>query len=112
MFLWNGVSLFNTEEKALKSEYTPTATKYTDLAIKDNAIISKIKKLQENVKRQVDVNIKDKTPEVTTVNQKPSQLVSLPNLWKNRQVLIKETMKKLRSLKRIYPLKTNQEKKT
>ena len=45
MFLWNGVSLFNIEENALKSECTPTATKDTDLTIKDNAIISKIKKL-------------------------------------------------------------------
>ena len=69
MFLWDGVSLFNTEENTLKSEYTPTATKDTDLTIKDNAIISKIKKLQENVKRQVDVNDKDKTPKVTISNQ-------------------------------------------
>ena len=51
MFLWNGVSLFNTEENALKFECTPIATKDMDLAIKDNAIISKIKKLQENVKK-------------------------------------------------------------
>ena len=69
MFLWNDVSLFNTEENALKSEYTLTTTKDTDLTIKDNAIISKIKKLQENVKRQVDVKVKDKTHEITTINQ-------------------------------------------
>ena len=69
IFLWNGSSLFNTEENALKSEYTLTATKDTHLTIKDNAIISKIKKLQENVKRQVVVNVKDKTPEVPTVSQ-------------------------------------------
>ena len=31
MFLWNGSSLFNTEENALKTEYTPTTTKDTDL---------------------------------------------------------------------------------
>ena len=68
MFLWNGSSLFNTEENALKSEYTPTTTKDTDLEIQHNEIISKIKKLQENVKRQVDVKVKDKTLEVTTVN--------------------------------------------
>ena len=68
MFLWNGSSLFNTEEDAFKSECTPTATKDTDLAIKDNAIIWNIKKLQETVKRQIDVNIKDKTHKVTTVN--------------------------------------------
>ena len=84
MFLWDGVSLFNTEENTLKSEFTPTTTKDTDLTIKDSAIISKIKKLQENVKRQVDVNDKDKTPKVTTVNRKQSQLASLSNLWKNK----------------------------
>ena len=68
MFLWNGSSLFNKEENAFKYECTPTATKDTNLTIKDNAIISKIKKLQEKVKRQIGVNIKDKTPKVTTVN--------------------------------------------
>ena len=40
-----------------------------DLTIKDNAIISKIKKLRENAKRQINANIEDKTPEETTVNQ-------------------------------------------
>ena len=69
MFLWNGASLFNTEEKAPKPECPPTATKSMDLEIKDNTIISKIKKLQENVKRQIDVNVKNDTPEVTAVNQ-------------------------------------------
>ena len=74
IFLWNGVSLFNTEENALKSEYTPTSTKGTDLEIKDNTIISKIKKLQGNVKKQVVVNIKYDTPEVTIVNPEAEQI--------------------------------------
>ena len=39
------------------------------LIIKDNATISKIKRLQTNVKRQINANVEDKTPEVTTVNQ-------------------------------------------
>ena len=42
MFLWNGVSLFNTEENALKSQYTPTAPEDKNLAIKDNAILLKV----------------------------------------------------------------------
>ena len=42
MFLWDGVSVFDTEESTLRSEYTPTAEKDTDLTIKDNAIILKI----------------------------------------------------------------------
>ena len=63
MFSWNGISLFDTEESAPKTEYTPTSTEDMDLTI------SKIKRLQTNVKRQADVNVKNKTPEVTTVNQ-------------------------------------------
>ena len=45
MFSWNGVSLFDTDESALKTECTPSATKDIDLTI------SKIKRLQKNVKR-------------------------------------------------------------
>ena len=60
---------FDIEESALKSEYTPIATKDMDLVIKDNATISKIKMLQTNVKRQINASVEDKTPEVTTVNQ-------------------------------------------
>ena len=39
IFSWNGVSLFNTKENTLKSQYTPTITKDKNLAIKDNAIL-------------------------------------------------------------------------
>ena len=62
MFLWDGVSLFDIEESAFKYEYTPTATKNMDFIIKDNATIAKIKRLQTNVKRQINANIEDKTP--------------------------------------------------
>ena len=74
MFLWEGVSLFDTEKSTLKHENIPTATKDMDLIIKDNATISKIKKLQENVKRQINDNVGNKTPEVTTVNQETDQV--------------------------------------
>ena len=66
MFLWNGASLFNTEENALKSQCTPTSTKDKNLAIKDNAILLKVKELQEKVKRQVDVNDKNDMPKAIT----------------------------------------------
>ena len=69
MLLWNGVSLFNIEEDTLKSQYTPLATKNKNLEIKDDAILPKVKNLQENVRRQVDVNIKNDTPEATTCKQ-------------------------------------------
>ena len=45
MLLWNGVSLFNIEEDALKYQYTPLATKYKNLEIKGNAILPKVKNL-------------------------------------------------------------------
>ena len=60
MFSWDGVSLFDTEERTLKSQYTPTATKDKNLTIKDNVVILKVKNLQENVKRQVEVNVETK----------------------------------------------------
>ena len=66
IFSWNGVSLFNTEEHTLKSQYTPTTTKDKNLAIKDNAMLSKVQELQEKVKRQADVKVKDDIPEATT----------------------------------------------
>ena len=56
MFSWNGISLFDTEESAPKTECTPTSTEDMDLTI------SKIKRLQKNVKRQVEVKVEDKTP--------------------------------------------------
>ena len=68
MFLWDGVSLFNTEENTHKYKYTPTAIKDIDLIIKDHATISNIKKLQKNVKRQINDNVKDETPEVTNMH--------------------------------------------
>ena len=45
-----------------------------DLIIKDDATISKIKKLQKNVKRQLNDNIEDKVPKVPTVNQETEQV--------------------------------------
>ena len=69
MFSWNGSSLFDTEENTPQSECTSTTTKGMGLTIEDNAIISKVNNLQEKAKRQVKVNIDDKTPEVTTVNE-------------------------------------------
>ena len=82
MFLWDCVLIFDTEKSTLKPENIPTATKYMDLIIKDNATISKIKKLQKNVKIQINDNVEDKTPEVTTVNQRKS--TSTPSLWKDK----------------------------
>ena len=52
MFLWDCVLLFDIEKCTFKPENTPTTTKDMNLVNKDNAIISKIKKLQENVRKQ------------------------------------------------------------
>ena len=54
MFLWDRVSLFDTERSILKPEVRPEikmTTKGLDLVNKDNSMISKIKKLQENVRK-------------------------------------------------------------
>ena len=65
MFLWDCVSLFDTRKSIFKPENVPTTTKNMSLVNKDNSIISKIKKLQENVRRQPKNNVEDKVPEIT-----------------------------------------------
>ena len=52
----------------------PMTTKNMSLVNKDNSIISKIKKLQENVRRQLKDNIEDKVPKVTIVSQETEQI--------------------------------------
>ena len=77
MFLWDCVSLFDTEKGTPKPENIPTTTKDMDLIIKDNMTISKIKKLQKNVRRQSKNNIEDKVPKVTIVSQE-TELINEP----------------------------------
>ena len=45
-----------------------------NLVNKDNSIISKIKKLQENVKKQPKNNVEDKVPEITIISQDTEQI--------------------------------------
>ena len=42
MFLWDCISLFDTEKSTFKPENTPTTSKDMKLVNKDDAIISKI----------------------------------------------------------------------
>ena len=51
MFSWNGISLFDTKDDTPKSECTSTNTKDMRVIGQDNAMVSKINKWQENVKR-------------------------------------------------------------
>ena len=71
MLSWNGISLFDTEESTLKTECTPTATKDIDLTI------LKIKRLQTNVKRQVEMKVEDKTPRADTLNQEAEPITEI-----------------------------------
>ena len=79
-FLWDCVSLFDTEEGTLKHEEiseTTVTTRSQDLVNKDNSILPKIKKLQENVKKLRKNNTNDKIPEPTISSQDPKQ-VNMP----------------------------------
>ena len=52
--LWDCISLFDIEEGTLKHEEiseTTVTTRIQDLVNKDNSLLPKIKKLQENVKK-------------------------------------------------------------
>ena len=61
----------------LESQYTPTTTKDESLAIKDNAIISKVQDLQEKVKGQVDEKAKDDMPIDIPSKQETEPLIEL-----------------------------------
>ena len=45
-----------------------------NLVNKDNTIISKIKKLKENVRRQPKNNVEDKVPKITIFSQEMEQI--------------------------------------
>ena len=62
MFSWNGVSLFSIEENTPQPQHTLTTTKNENLAIENNAIMSKVQDLQEEIKGQADIGAKDDSP--------------------------------------------------
>ena len=74
MFLWDCVSLFDIEKSTLKPENIPMTTKDMNLVNKDNSIISKIKKLQENVRKQPKNNVEYKVHEITIISQDTEQI--------------------------------------
>ena len=81
MVLWDCVSLFDTEENTLKHEEiseTNMSARSLDLVNKDNSILSKIKKLQENVKTQPKNNIDDETPKITSQDLKQVNMPTKP----------------------------------
>ena len=78
LVLWECVSLFDTYEKgSLKQEETSetnVTTRIQGLLNKDNSILLKIKKLQENVKKIHKNNTTDKIPEFTIMSQNPKKI--------------------------------------
>ena len=74
MFLWDCISLFDTEKITPKLENIPKTTKYMNLVNKDNSIISKIRKLQENVRKQPKNNVDGEVPKITIISQYPEQI--------------------------------------
>ena len=71
MFLWDCVLIFYTERSTLKPESIPEVkmtTKCLDLVNKYNSMISKIKKLQENVRKQPKNNVDGKVPKITIIS--------------------------------------------
>ena len=72
MFLWDCVSLFDTERIIMTPKGIPEikmTTKGLDLVNKDNSMLSNIKKPQENVKKQPKNNVYGKVPKITIISQ-------------------------------------------
>ena len=74
MFLWDCVLLFDTEKNTLKPENVPTITKDPNLATKDDAIVSNIKKLQKTVRGQSKNDTEDEIPKVTIFSRETEQI--------------------------------------
>ena len=74
--------MFDTEEEGyLKQEEiseTNVTTRSQGLLNKDNSILPKIKKFQENMKKRQKNNTDDKIPEFTITSQDPKQ-VKMPD---------------------------------
>ena len=89
LFLWDCVSLFDTEEEgSLKQEETSETNvimRSQGLLNKDNSILLKIKRLKENVKKIKKNNIDDKIPEFTITGQdlKQVNMLDKPNVKEN-----------------------------
>ena len=105
MFLWDCVSMFDTEKGTTKPENIPTTIKDMDLVIKENATISKINKLQKNVKRQLNDNIEDKVPKVTTVSQETEQINEHAKLMEGEVDVDKGDTEKAEEPKKYVPTK-------
>ena len=78
LVLWDCVSMFDTEEEgSLKQEETPetnVTTRSQRLLKEDNSILSKIKQLQENMKKVQKNTTIDKIPEFTITSQDPKKI--------------------------------------
>ena len=77
MFLWDCVSHFDIEWSNLKPKSIPEiqmTTKGLDLVNKDNSKLSKIKKLQENVRKQPKNNVDGEVPKIIIINQDSEQI--------------------------------------
>ena len=81
LWFYGTVSLFDTEDEGtLKHEEiseTNVTTRSQGLLNKDNSIIPKIKKFQDNMKKIQKNNTDDKIPELTISSQDPKQ-VNMP----------------------------------
>ena len=66
MFSWNGVSLFNTEGNALKSQHACKTTEDKSLTNNDNAKLSKVQELQGKSEGQSDIKDKMDIPQDLT----------------------------------------------
>ena len=74
-FLWGCVSIFDTEDKGTLKQEEISETNVTNksqyLLNKDNSILPKIKKFQDNMKKIQKNNTDDKIPELTISSQDP-----------------------------------------
>ena len=100
MFSWNGISLFDTEDDTPKFECTSTTTKDMGVIGQDNAMISKINKLQENVKRLDE----GKTHKNNTLNQRTEPITETVKLVEEQTGVSGENFDETQELAKDIPI--------
>ena len=82
----------------------PMTMKNMSLVNKDNSIISKIKKLQENVKRQPKDNVEDKVSEIIIFSQETEQINKPAKLMEEQVGVNKENTEKPKEPEEEMPI--------
>ena len=96
---WSGISLFDIEDDTPKSECTSAITKDMGVIYQENEMVSKINKVQENVKKLDE----GKTHKNITLNQRTEQIIETVELVDEQTICSGENCDETQELTKDIP---------